>query len=64
MCALVVYEMLHGQGHWAYGRVGSEVFGSKPHEAITTIKLHVYDFEHGWFNSRHGGNACQNRRYR
>ncbi len=44
-----------GQGHWAYGRVGSEVFGSKPRGANNNDILH-YDWERlSGSNPRHGG---------
>ncbi|AFL69686.1 molybdopterin-dependent oxidoreductase [Sulfurospirillum barnesii] len=47
----------YGQGHWAFGRVGSEVFGSKPRGANNN-NLHVYDFERMVGSTpRHGGNA-------
>ncbi len=44
-----------GQGHWAYGRVGSEVFGSKPRGSNNNDILH-YDWERlSGSNPRHGG---------
>lgn len=44
-----------GQGHWAYGRVGSEVFGSKPRGTNNNDILH-YDWERlSGSNPRHGG---------
>lgn len=45
----------YGQGHWAYGRVGSEVFGSKPRGANNNDILH-YDWERlSGSTPRHGG---------
>jgi len=44
-----------GQGHWAYGRVGSEIFGSKPRGGNNNEILH-YDFERlSGSAPRHGG---------
>jgi anaerobic selenocysteine-containing dehydrogenase len=44
-----------GQGHWAYGRVGSEVFGSRPRGGNNNDLLH-YDWERlSGSNPRHGG---------
>jgi len=44
-----------GQGHWAYGRVGSEVFGSLPRGGNNNDIL-VYDWERlSGSNPRHGG---------
>ncbi len=45
----------YGQGHWAYGRVGAEVFGSKPRGGNNNEILH-YDFERlSGSCPRHGG---------
>jgi anaerobic selenocysteine-containing dehydrogenase len=45
----------YGQGHWAYGRVGSEVFGSKPRGGNNNDIL-FYDWERlSGANPRHGG---------
>lgn len=45
----------YGQGHWAYGRVGSEVFGSKPRGGNNNI-IHAWDFERlSGSTPRHGG---------
>lgn len=45
----------YGQGHWAYGRVGSEVFGSKPRGGNNNDIL-VHDYERlSGTNPRHGG---------
>lgn len=44
-----------GQGHWAYGRVGSEVFGAKPRGGNNNDIL-FYDWERlSGSNPRHGG---------
>ncbi len=44
-----------GQGHWAYGRVGSQVFGSKPRGGNNNDILY-YDWERlSGSNPRHGG---------
>lgn len=44
-----------GQGHWAYGRVGSEVFGSEPRGGNNNDVL-FYDWERlSGSNPRHGG---------
>ncbi|MBN2964946.1 molybdopterin-dependent oxidoreductase [Sulfurospirillum sp. T05] len=45
----------YGQGHWAYGRVGSEVFGSKPRGGNNN-EIHAYDYERlSGSTPRHGG---------
>ena len=45
----------YGQGHWAFGRVGSEVFGSKPRGGNNNaILFHDYERLSG-SNPRHGG---------
>lgn len=45
----------YGQGHWAYGRVGSEIFGSKPRGGNNNdILVHEYERLSG-ATSRHGG---------
>lgn len=47
----------YGQGHWAYGRVGSEIFGSKPRGANNN-ELYCYDWERlSGANPRHGGHT-------
>lgn len=44
-----------GQGHWAYGRVGSEIFGAKPRGANNN-DIHAYDYERmSGSTPRHGG---------
>lgn len=46
-----------GQGHWAYGRVGSEVFGSKP-RGYNNNEIYCYDWERlSGANPRHGGHT-------
>jgi anaerobic selenocysteine-containing dehydrogenase len=46
-----------GQGHWAYGRVGSEVFGSKP-RGHNNNEIYCYDWERlSGANPRHGGHT-------
>lgn len=46
-----------GQGHWAYGRVGSEVFGAKARGGNNN-EIHAYDFERlSGSTPRHGGSA-------
>jgi len=47
----------YGQGHWAYGTVASEVFGSKPRGGNNNdIHIHEYDRLSG-ATARHGGTA-------
>ena len=47
----------YGQGHWAYGRVGSEIFGSKPRGGNNN-DLYCYDWERlSGSNPRHGGHT-------
>lgn len=45
----------YGQGHWAYGRVGSDLFGAKPRGGNNNDIL-FYDWERlSGSNPRHGG---------
>lgn len=47
----------YGQGHWAYGRVGSEVFGSKA-RGYNNNEIYCYDWERlSGSNPRHGGHT-------
>lgn len=47
----------YGQGHWAYGRVGSEIFGSKPRGGNNNqVLIHEYERLSGT-NPRAGGFA-------
>ncbi|MBE0490877.1 MAG: molybdopterin-dependent oxidoreductase [Sulfurospirillum sp.] len=47
----------YGQGHWAYGRVGSENFGSKP-RGYNNNEIYCYDWERlSGSSPRHGGHT-------